>query len=267
MAKGVYTRMKSILNTVVVIIIILCLLYVGYQGYLAYEKWQQNEKSHDQLLIESLKANEGTIAKLSTKLSEIEMKVINDTLKTTVEVIPDKNYESLKEQVIELKEDEEANKDEIEALRTELSIQRKAFLASDDTILIKTIDDQKLLLYRDEEGTLQPASANIESIIEHRELSAVVPILAEEKILNDKTRWDIKAGGYYSFNGTYGVIVSKEIYNLWDYSINASLLLSDFEDVKFAVGGSVGYLIGDNLEIGVGYSTDKSYYVKLQYQF
>jgi len=267
MAKGVYTRMKSILNTVVVIIIILCLLYVGYQGYLAYEKWQQNEKSHDQLLIESLKANEGTIAKLSTKLSEIEMKVINDTLKTTVEVIPDKNYESLKEQVIELKEDEEANKDEIEALRTELSIQRKAFLASDDTILIKTIDDQKLLLYRDTEGTLQPATANIEKIIEHRELASVVPILAEEKEELEVTKFNLKIGGYYSFSKEYGVIISKGILNVWDYSINASLLLSDFEDFKFAVGLDGGYLVGDNLEIGVGYSTNKEYYIKLQYQF
>ncbi len=108
--------MKKV-KVILIIIIILALAFVGYQGYLAYEKWQQTEKSRDQLLIESLKANEGAIITLSTKLSDIEMKVVNDTLKTVVEIIPDKSYESLKEQVIELKKEEDVNKDEIKSIK------------------------------------------------------------------------------------------------------------------------------------------------------
>ncbi|KKK55747.1 hypothetical protein LCGC14_3071440, partial [marine sediment metagenome] len=185
----------------------------------------------------------------------------------TVVVEPDHTYESLKDEVIELKKDEEANKKEIEKLRKELSAQRKAFLASDDTIYIKTVDDETILLYRDEDGTLQPASANIEKIIEHRELSSVVPILAEEEIEIKGTSYNLKAGGFYSLDNTYGIIISKSIFTIWDLSLNASLLLSDFEDFKFAVGGDIAYEINDGLELGVGYSTDNQYYIKLQYQF
>ena len=122
-------------------------------------------------------------------------------------------------------------------------------------------------MYRDKEGNLQPASEGIVKIIEHRDLSEDVPILAEEKIALDKTNWNIKAGGYYTLDKTYGVIISKGIFNVKDYSINASLLISDFEDFKFAVGGDIGYLAGDNLEIGAGYNSDKEVYFKLQYTF
>jgi len=254
--------MKKV-KVILIIIIILALAFVGYQGYLAYEKWQQTEKSRDQLLIESLKANEGAITKLSTKLSDIEMRVVNDTLKTTIEVKPDYTYESLKEQVIELSKDEETNKDEIAKLREELSAQRKAFLASDDTILVKTTDGDTLLLYRDTEGSLQPASAQIDKIIEHRDVAT----LSEKEIVDDVTNWNIKFGGYYTLDKTYGVIISKGIFTVKDYSLNASLLLSDFEDIKYAIGADIDYSIGNNLNLGVGYNSDKDIYVKLQYEF
>ena len=254
--------MKKV-KVILIIIIILALAFVGYQGYLAYEKWQQTEKSRDQLLIESLKANEGAITKLSTKLSDIEMRVVNDTLKTTIEVKPDYTYESLKEQVIELSKDEETNKDEIAKLREELSAQRKAFLASDDTILVKTTDGDTLLLYRDTEGSLQPASAQIDKIIEHRDVAT----LSEKEIVDDVTNWNIKFGGYYTLDKTYGVIISKGIFTVKDYSLNASLLLSDFEDIKYAIGADIDYLIGNNFNLGVGYNSDKDIYVKLQYEF
>ena len=254
--------MKKV-KVILIIIIILALAFVGYQGYLAYEKWQRTQKSHDQLLIESLKANEGAITKLSTKLSDIEMRVVNDTLKTTIEVKPDYTYESLKEQVIELSKDEETNKDEIAKLREELSAQRKAFLASDDTILVKTTDGDTLLLYRDTEGSLQPASAQIDKIIEHRDVAT----LSEKEIVDDVTNWNIKFGGYYTLDKTYGVIISKGIFTVKDYSLNASLLLSDFEDIKYAIGADIDYSIGNNLNLGVGYNSDKDIYVKLQYEF
>jgi len=166
----------KIVKVILIILVILALTFVGYQGYLAYEKWQQTQKSRDQLLIESLKANEGAIILLSTKLSDIEMRVVNDTLKTTIEVKPDYTYENLKEQVIELNKDKETNKEQIEALREELSAQRQAFLASNDTILIKDIDGNSLLLYRDADGSLQPASDNISKVIEHKDVSDVATL-------------------------------------------------------------------------------------------
>jgi len=185
-----------------------------------------------------------------------------ETIETVVEVFPERTYEGLKEDVIELKEDEEANKEEIEVLREALSVERKAFLASDDTILIKTISDDTILLYRDKEGILQAGSDNITKIIEHRD----IVVLPEEISVRGKD-WDIKVGGFYSFEKTYGIIVSKEIFSIKDYSLNVSILLDDFEAFRFNVGGDVGYEIRENLEIGVGYNTSKEIYVKLQYEF
>ena len=249
------------LKIVMVIAIILALAYCGYYGYNTFKRWEANRFSE----INMLKSNQDLFLKKVTALSESITHIVNDTVKTTVEVKPDNTYEALKDQVIELKKDENANKEEIEKLRAELSIQRKAFLASDDTILIKTADDT-LLLYRDEEGTLQPASEGITKIIEHKDVEDM-PILAEEELEDEVTNWDLKFGGYYSLDKSYGIIISKGIFTVKDYSLNASLLVSDFDDFKFAVGGDVGYLVGDNLEIGVGYNTNKEYYVKLQYSF
>jgi len=256
------TKMKY-LKIVLVIIIISMLSFCGYYGYNYFVKWEADRFSE----INMLRTNQDLFLKKVTALSESITRIVNDTVKTTVEVIPDKTYESLKEQVIELKKDETANKEEIEKLREELSAQRKAFLASDDTILVKTIDGETILLYRDESGILQPASEGIDKIIEHRALSKDVVILPEEEIAIKKTTYDLKAGGYYSFDETYGIIISKAIFGIKPYSLNASLLLSDIEDLKFAIGGDVGYNIGDNFELGVGYNTDKDYYIKLQYNF
>ena len=253
----------KIVKIILIIAIIIVLTFVGYRGYLAYQKWQNDRFSE----INMLRANQDMFLKKVTDLSTAVTRIVNDTIKTTIEVKPDHTYEALKDEVIELKKDETANKEEIEKLKEELSIQRQAFLARDDTILIKTTDDDTLLIYRDTEGTLQPASDNIEKIIEHRELSSVVPILAEEEIEIKGTRYNLKAGGFYSLDGSYGAIISKSIFTIWDLSLNASLLLSDFEDFKFAVGGDIAYEINDGLELGVGYSTDNQYYIKLQYQF
>jgi len=246
-----------------VIVIIAVLSFGGLKGYNYFKQWEANRFSE----INMLRTNQDLMLKKVTSLSESITRIVNDIIKTTVEAKPDKTYAGLKDEIIELRKDEDANKDEIAKLKEQLSERRKAFLASDDTILIKTIDDDTLLIYRDTEGTLQPASDNIVKIIEHRELSSVVPILAEEKIEIDKTSYNLKAGGYYSFDGTYGVIISKEIFSIKSYSANASLLLSDFKDFKFAVGADVGYSVRDNLEIGVGYNTLKEFYVKLQYSF
>ena len=252
----------KIFKIVLVIVIILGLSFVGYKGYLAYQKWEANKYSE----ISILKANQNMFLQKITDLSTTLTKVVNDTAKVTTIPKSDNTYESLKNEVIELKKNGDANKDEINSLKEKLSEQRKAFLASDDTILIKDKNDETFLLYRDESGNLQPASDNIEKIIEHKDVSNV-PILAEEELANKKTSLKLKVGGYYSFDNSYGVIISKGIFSMKSYNLNASLLLSDFDDFKFAVGADIGYRINDNLELGIGYDTSKEYYIKLQYQF
>ena len=258
-------KMK-IIKAILIIAIILALAYCGYYGYNHFKKWEANRFSE----INMLKANQDMFLKKVTDLSESITRIVNDTIKTTTVVKPDHTYESLKDEVIELRKDEEVNKDEIEALKEQLSAQRKAFLASDDTIYIKTIDDDTLLIYRDEEGTLQPASANIAKIIEHRELPEDVPILAEEKIANqnDNLIANLKFGGYYDITDkNYGLILSKGILSIKSYSLNVSLL-SDLKDLEgINLGANINYEIKNNLELGIGITIDKTYYMALQYSF
>jgi len=244
-----------------VIILIIALVVGGYYGYNYFKKWEANRFSE----MNMLRANQDLFLKKVTSLSETITRVVNDTAKTTTVVKPDNTYVELKEKVIELQKDETANKEEIKKLREELSIQRKAFLASDDTILIKTADGETILLYRDEGGMLQPASEGIEKIIEHKDVSDI-PLPIEEAKLN-KANWNIKAGGYYSFANDYGVIISKGIISIKDYSLNVSLLIQDFEDFRFVVGGDVGYMIRDNIELAFGYNTDKEFYGALRWSF
>jgi len=247
---------------ILVIVIIGMLSFCGYSGYNYFKKWEANRFSE----MNMLRANQDLFLKKVSDLSESITHIVNDTAKTTVIVKPDNTYESLKEQVIELKKNENANKDEINSLKEKLSEQRQAFLASDDTILISGKNDETYLLYRDESGNLQPASDNIEKIIEHKDVSNV-PILAEEEIAVKKTRMKLKAGGYYSFDNSYGVIISKGIITVKDYSINASLLINDFENFKLIAGGDIGYEIRDNIELAFGYNTDKEFYGALRWSF
>lgn len=258
--------MKSKLNTVVVIIIILILAFVGYRGYLAYQKWQNNQKSTEQKIVDLLVKNSELIVKLEDRISKTEVKLVNETLKKVTIVKPDKTYIALKDTIIELEKDKEKNKEELKELKDKQSKNREEFLDSDYTLYIRLDDDTKLIFHRNPEGTLVADTDRVTKIIEHKELSEVVPVLMEEKIL-EVTKYDLKIGGYYSFDKTYGIIISKGIFSIKSYSANASLLVSDFEDFKFAVGGDIGYNISDDFELGVGYNTNKNYYIKLQYSF
>jgi len=251
----------KIFKIILVIIIIALLSFAGYSGYNYFVKWEANRFSE----MNMLRSNQDLFLKKVTDLSVTITRVVNDTAKTTTVVKPDNTYVELKDKVIELQKDEKANKEEIKKLREELSIQRKAFLASDDTILIKTADGETILLYRDEGGMLQPASEGIEKIIEHKDVSDI-PLPIEEVKL-DKANWNIKAGGYYSFDNSYGIIISKGIMSIKDYSLNVSLLIQDFEDFRFVVGGDVGYMIRDNIELAFGYNTDKEFYGALRFTF
>jgi len=252
----------KIVKLILIIAIIIGIGFGGYFGYKAFKHWEANKYSE----ISILKFNQNMFLQKITDLSTTLTKVVNDTAKVTTNPKPDNTYESLKEQIIELNKDKNVNKDEIAKLREEVSAQRKAFLASDDTILISGKNDETYLLYRDESGNLQPASDNIEKIIEHKDVSNV-PILPKEEIAIKKTSLGLKAGGYYSFDNSYGVIISKGILNIKDYSLNVSLLIHDFEDFRFVAGGDIGYEIRDNIELAFGYNTDKEFYGALRWSF
>ena len=251
----------KIIKIILIIAIIIGIGVGGYFGYRYFRQWEADRFSE----INMLRSNQDLFLKKITDLSTTITHIVNDTAKVTTNPKPDNTYEELKAEVIELKKNEDANKDEINSLKEKLSEQRQAFLASDDTILIKHESGETDLFYRDTEGNLQPASEGIEKIVEHKDVSNI-PISIEE-IKVDKRDWNIKAGAYYSFDKEYGVILSKGILNIKDYSLNASVLLTDFNDVRFSVGADIGYEINDNLEIGVGYNTNRDYYVKLQYSF
>ena len=238
------------------------LSFCGYSGYNYFKKWEASRFSE----MNMLKTNQDLFLKKVTSLSETITKVVNDTAKTTTTPKVDNTYEELKKRVIELEKNKEANEEEIKALEERLSIQRQAFLASDDTILISGKNDETYLLYRDESGNLQPASDNIEKIIEHKDVSNV-PILAEEEIAIKKTSLKLKAGGYYSFDNSYGIILSKGILNIKSYSLNVSLLIQDFENFRFVAGVDISYEIRDNIELAFGYNTDKEFYGALRWSF
>ena len=254
----------KIVKIIIVIIIVLGLAFVGYRGYLAYQKWQQSQKSQDQLLIESLKANEGMIVKLTTELAEIKKKVIGDTLKETITIKEEApTYEAKKEELIELRKDPIVNEEKIKAARVVFEDRINEFQASPDKILINT-GEEKIVIYEDDTGNLVSLESGV-TITRHKDVSDIpIPIKEVELV---KKSYTLKAGGYYDFSGTYGVIISKGIFTVKDYSLNASVLLSDYKDLKFAIGADIGYKLKDNLELGVGYNTNKDYYIKLQYNF
>jgi len=93
--------MKTI-KIILVILLVAGLVFVGYKGFTYFKQWEANRFSE----INILKTNQDLFLKKVTSLSESITHIVNDTVKTTVNVIPDKNYESLKEQVITLKKDE-----------------------------------------------------------------------------------------------------------------------------------------------------------------
>jgi len=250
----------KIFKILLVIVIIGMLGFCGYSGYNYFKKWEANRFSE----MAMLRANQDMFLQKITDLSVTITHIVNDTQKTTTTPKPDSTYVELKDKVLELQKDETANKDEIAKLREELSIQRKAFLLSDNTVLIKK-DGENILLYRDTEGNLQPASEGIEKIIEHKDVSDM-PLPIEEKEL-EVTKFNLKAGGYYDFSGTYGVIISKGIIHIKDYSLNVSLLIRDFEDFRFIAGGDIGWEIRDNIELAFGYNTDKEFYGALRWSF
>ena len=246
------------------ILVFLLVVLLGISGYYGYQYIQgMNNRSISQ--IEFLKQNQDMIVNRLTELSTVITKVVNDTAK--VQTIPevDKDYQSLKERILELEEDKENNKEEIAELKEDISAQRQAFLGSESRILVKDKEGDTLLLYRDSEGDLQPASDNIDKIIEHKDIPEPDKGITLPKEEIAENGLILKAGGYYSLDNNYGLIISAQALRLSRLTMNGSILAQSTQDIS--VGADIGYEIRDNLELGVGYNTDKEIYFKLQYTF
>lgn len=252
------------------IILILILVVGGYFGYQYYQKWQDKQKSNELKLIETLKANEGIIIKLTTELAEIQKKVVGETLKETVVVKEEApTYEKKKEELIELRKDPEVNKEEIEVARIIFEDRINEFQASNDKILINLgMGKEKIIIYEDKQGNLVSLQSGI-TITRHRDVKEVIADLQAGKTVEvvKAKDWELKAGVYYSFDNSYGIILSKGIFHLKDYSLNVSLLVDNFEDFRLIVGGDIAYEFRDDLELAVGYNTEKEFYGALRFSF
>jgi hypothetical protein len=258
----------KIFKTILIIVVIGVFIFAGFQGYKLYQNWRNEKKSEEVKQLEMLKANQGIIIKLKTDLANIEKKVVKENLKETVtvkETAP--TYEEKKAEIIELKKDPVVNAEKIEVARVEFEERINEFQASPDKILINNGED-KIVIYEDTEGNLVSLESGI-TITRHRNVEEVIGDLQVGNTIEIIKKKDlgIKVGTYYSFDKTYGVILSKGIINIKDYSLNVSLLIHDFEDFKLIAGGDIGYSVKDNLELGFGYNTNKEFYVKLEYSF
>ena len=115
----------KILKVILIIILVAAIAFAGYLGYGLYKGWQ--ERQHNE--IEFLRNNQDLTIQKITELSTTLTKVVNEVVK--IQTLPKDNstYEGLKKEVIELKKNEDVNKEQIEELREQLSEQRKAFLS------------------------------------------------------------------------------------------------------------------------------------------
>lgn len=249
---------------------IIALAVGGYFGYQYYQKWQDKnfEKSKGLEMIELLQKQQGTILTLRTEIAEIEKRIVTDTLKEKTVIKEEApTYKAKKEELIELRKDPVVNEEKIKVARIEFESRIDEFQKSKDKILINT-GGEKIVIYEDDQGNLVSLESGI-VITRHRDVKEVIEDLQAGKtveVIKEKDL-DIKAGGYYSFDNSYGVILSKGILSVKDYSLNASVLLSDFEDLKFAVGGDIGYEIRENIELAFGYNTEKEFYGALRFSF
>jgi len=258
-------------KVVAVLIIILLLAGGGYYIYNQYilPKLEENRESENRIY-EILSRVPGEILNLSNEVAEVKAKVAADTLK--IESTPtDKTYTELKDKIIELEKDKEKNKEEITKLKDDISERRQEFLAADERYYISLVDGQKLLFHRDDSGALMADSDNIKKIIEHREIESIEEKVVENDVVEEEKKTGFKAGVGYTFNEEYNIILSKELFAVKDVSGNVSMGTDfEFEEISLSdlwIGADLGYDISEDLEIGGGYNTDKTYYIRLSHEF
>lgn len=266
---------KKIILTVLLIALI---AFAGYQGYQIYRDWREGRdeqsKTEELKILELLNENRKATIKLSTEIAEIEKRIVTDTLKEVVTIKEDaKTYNELKDELIELRKNEEENKEEIKALRVEYEKRIEEYRESKDKILVNT-GEEKIIIYEDAEGNLMSLDSGVK-ITRHRVAEEVIEDLKiGTTIEKDK---DKKYG--FSLNAIYDLSdesfypgLSYQLLDWKKFSLNITGY--NYENIK---GGlDLCYTIGNNIVVGAGMNlleiedfklnTDK-YYLKAGIEF
>ena len=270
--------MKKIIGIILVILIIALLAFAGYKGYQRFQEWRIDRnkvtESKELKLIELLNDNQEAIIKLYTKIAVVEKRIVADTLKETTVIEEEaKTYNEIKNELVELRKNEEANKEEIEALRIEYEERIKEYRESPEKIMVNT-GEEKVVIYEDTEGNLVSLDSGVK-ITRHREAEEVIKELKAGAMIEKEEEKDYRL----SINAIYDIDdesfhpgLSYQLFDWRKFSLNITGY--NYEDIK---GGlDLCYNITDNIIIGAGMSlleiedfkinTDK-YYLKAGIEF
>ena len=270
--------MKKIISIILVILIIAGLAFSGYKGYQRYQDWRADRiakvESKELRLIELLNDNQEAIIKLYTKIAVVEKRIVTDTLKETTIIEEEaKTYNKIKDELIELRKNEEANKEEIERLRIEYEERIKEYRESPDKIMVNT-GEEKIVIYEDPEGNLVSLDSGVK-ITRHREAEEVIKELKAGAMIEKEEEKNYRL----SINAIYDIDdesfypgLSYQLFDWKKFSLNITGY--NYEDIK---GGlDLCYNITDNIIIGAGMSlleiegfkinTDR-YYLKAGIEF
>lgn len=270
--------MKKIVSIILILIITVSLIFVGYKGYQAFQDWRigRNAKieSEELRLIELLNDNQEAIIKLYTKIAVVEKKIVTDTLKETTIIKGDaETYSKVKDELIELRKDEEANKEEIEALRVVFEERIEEYKKSKDKILVNTGED-KIVIYEDSEGNLVSLESGV-TITRHRKAEEVIKELKAGVIIEKEKDKKYEL----SFNAIYD-LDDKSFYPGLSYQLldwrKFSLNITGYDYNNIKGGLDLCYTVGDNIVVGAGmnlfewedfkFNIDK-YYLKAGIEF
>jgi len=263
---------KKALEIIAILVIIAVLIFAGYMGYNYYKEWKQDQKSSELKLMETLKANQGMIIKLTSDLAETQKKVIGNTLKETTVVKEEAStYEAKKEEIIELNKEPEVNAEKIETARVEFEDRINEFQASPDKILINTGED-KIVIYEDDQGNLVSLESGV-TITRHRNVEEVIDELKAGAVVEKGNKPELAFGVIYDLEdkGFYPGIS----YQLFDWKkLSLNITGYNFESIK--AGLDLCYNISGNIIVGAGvrifdtegneFSLDK-YYLKAGVEF
>ena len=270
--------MKKIISIILVVLIIAGLAFAGYKGYQKYQDWRElrNAKveSNELRLIELLNDNQEAIVKLYTKIAVVEKKIVSGTLKETTIIEEEaKTYNEIKDELIELRKNEETNKEEIAKLREEYEERIKEYRESPDKILVNT-GEEKIVIYEDEEGNLVSLDSGVK-ITRHRDAEEVIKELKAGATIEkeEENKYEL------SFNVIYDIddegFYPGLSYKLWDWKkFSLNITGYNYEDIK---GGlDLCYNLSENIVVGAGmnlleikdfkFNLDK-YYLKAGIEF
>ena len=269
--------MKKIISIISIIFVIAIFAFVGYEGYQKYQDWktagETKTASQELRLIELLNDNQEAIVKLYTKIAVVEKRIIGETLKETTVIKEDaETYNELKDELIELRKDGEANKEKIETMRAEFEERIEEYRASSDKILINT-GEEKIVIYEDQEGNLVSLDSGIK-ITRHRKAEEVIEDLkAGVTIEGEEKKYEMAFSMIYDLDQrSYTPGISYELLDWRNFGLNITGY--DFENIK---GGlDLCYNIKEKIVVGAGirifeledfqFNIDK-YYLKAGIEF